>query len=267
MNRKFRFLFLSLVVALGIGLAGTVVHVYSMWAAQSAPQWYLEGDKPGQASIWGRFPHAEFGGTLAVGDVNGDGFDDLIANARDAPGIVQDSGEVYVIPGPLAFSETYTLPQVAAITFQAGWSSDEQMGIYLDSGDLNGDGFDDIVIGNWLSGRTYVYLGSANIQASSPITVAVSPETMALTVYPARDGLVLCDFNQDGYQDLFVERYPWDVSREQGLKVFGVLGSPTLTMTQPVSLSLPADADITIQGFSPGEWSAPTFKDMACGDP
>jgi hypothetical protein len=202
---------------------------------------------------------------MAVGDVNGDGFDDLIANARFVSEVVQAGGEVYVIPGPLAFNQAYTMPNSVAIVFQGTSGYQPQIGVYLDSGDMNGDGFDDIVMGSWTSGKAHVYLGSSDIQTSSPLTIAAVPENMALTLSPASDGLVLCDINGDGYQDLFIEELSWE-NWENGVQVWGVLGSAILTMTQPVTLTMPTNANVIIQGFYPVVWGSPNQKNMACGD-
>ncbi len=250
-----------LIPLLGIGLSGAVFGVFGMWETPTALVWPLAENRFGQASMWGRYPNSWFGRSMAVGDVNGDGFDDLIVSAPYASEIVQAGGEVYVIPGPLAFGESYTTPLRAALIFQGTTDYQPQIGGYLDSGDMNGDGLDDIVMGSWVSGKVYVYLGSLDIQASSPLTVAVVPENMALT-FLAGDGLALCDFNGDGYQDLFVEKY----SSGNGVQVWGVLGSATLTMTQPVTLTMPSDANVLIQGFHPRMWVSPNRKNIACGD-
>jgi len=262
MNTKRRLLFSILSLAFGVGFSGATFKVLDMLETQTTRSWFLEGNKAHQASIWGRYPNSWFGGTLAVGDVNGDGFDDLIANARNVSEIIPAGGEIYVIPGPLAFNEVYTMPQRTALVFQGTAGYQPQVGVYLDSGDMNGDGIEDIVMGSWTLGTAYVYLGSPGIQASSPLTVAVLPENMALTIFPAGDGLVLCDFNADGYQDLFVEI----LSYGGDLEVWGLLGSSSLTVTQPTTRTLPSDANVIINGFDPTMWYSPHPQNMACGD-
>ena len=196
-----------LAVLLGAALSGVTAQALGVWTAQTALDWPSEENTAAQASIFGRYPDSQFGGTLAVGDVNGDGFDDLITNDRFASEIVHSGGEVYVIPGPLSLGESYTMPHGAALVFQGVSGYQPQVGVYLDAGDMNGDGLDDIVIGSWTSGQAYVYLGSSDIQASSPVTIPVVPENMALTVSPAPGGFALCDLNGDGYQDLFIEDF------------------------------------------------------------
>jgi hypothetical protein len=262
MNTKHKLLLSILSLVLGAGFSGTIFKVFGTLETNATRSWFLEGNKTNQASIWGRYPDSWFGGTLAVGDVNGDGFDDLITNAPYVSEIVQAGGEIYVIPGPLAFKEVYTMPQRAALVFQGTAGDQPQVGVYLDSGDMNGDGIEDIVMGSGTSDRAHVYLGSSSIQASSPLTIAVSPENMALTISPAGDGLALCDFNADGYQDLFVEKFLF----EGGVQVWGLLGSSTLTMTQPTTRTLPSDAHIIIKEFDPDMWHSPNQQNMACGD-
>lgn len=100
MNSQFRSLFALLILVLGIGLFGAALRVSGQWETQIARIWLLEGEKAGQADIWGHYPDSSFGQRLAVGDVNGDGFDDLVVNAPYVSEIVQAGGEVYVIPGP-----------------------------------------------------------------------------------------------------------------------------------------------------------------------
>jgi hypothetical protein len=265
MDARFRFLLAFLILVLGIGLSGAILSVVGLWETQGARSWHLEGKKAGQADIWGHYPSGMFGRSLAVGDVNGDGLDDLIVSAPYVSEVVGAGGEVHVIPGPLAFMEAYTMPQGAALVFQGTSGDEPQLGTYLDSGDMNGDGLDDIVMGSWTSDYAYLYLGSPDIQASSPLTIAASAETMALTLSPTGDGLVLCDFNGDGYEDLFVEELIYD-TYEIEVRVWGVLGSSALTMTQPVTLTMPFDADITIQGPYLAMWGSPNHKNMGCGD-
>jgi hypothetical protein len=216
-------------------------------------------DLPGkQIVITGQHPSSGFGWTVTTGDVNGDDSQDLIVDARFSPGQTRADGKVYAWLGPIGFGQTITAPQQAALILQGTGGWQPQLGTYLDSGDLNGDGYDDIIVGSGTQGTTYVYLGSSNITATSPLTVMVTPSTMALTVWGAYDGVIACNVNGDAYDDLFVEN-------QRGL--WGILGNSGLSMTHPLTMEVGIDpVDVWITGFQVDFWVSPISGNLGCGD-
>ena len=89
----------------------------------------------------------------SAGDVNGDGFDDLIIGARGGRCVRQrqdDAGESYVIFGQASgFADIDLATLTAAQGFRIfGADAGDQSGFSVSSaGDVNGDGFDDLIIG------------------------------------------------------------------------------------------------------------------------
>ena len=89
----------------------------------------------------------------SAGDVNGDGFDDLIVGARsaDASGNAKaNAGESIVIFGHASgFADIDLATLTAAQGFRIfGADAGDQSGFSVSSaGDVNGDGFDDLIVG------------------------------------------------------------------------------------------------------------------------
>ncbi|UCC12739.1 MAG: FG-GAP repeat protein, partial [candidate division WOR-3 bacterium] len=102
--------------------------------------------------------YGRFGGVIAGGDVNGDGCDDIIVGAREYDGSSLD-GRVYVFYGGNLLD---SIPDIII-----NGHDDEAMGASVGSGgDLNSDGYEDIVIGAdenheayWWAGKVYVFFG------------------------------------------------------------------------------------------------------------
>jgi Ca2+-binding RTX toxin-like protein len=100
----------------------------------------------------------------SAGDVNGDGFDDLIIGAFNANA---DAGESYVVFGKSGgFASTIELSSLNGMTgFRLdGIDASDRSGRSVSSaGDVNGDGFDDLIIGaeftNGSAGESYVVFG------------------------------------------------------------------------------------------------------------
>lgn len=90
-----------------------------------------------------------FVGAMAAGDFNGDGFDDLALGFPGADGLTPTQGHVLVLRGSaggLDTSDPQRLQQ--GLDGLAGVAEvGDQFGADLASGDLNGDGVDDLVIG------------------------------------------------------------------------------------------------------------------------
>jgi FG-GAP repeat protein/VCBS repeat protein len=95
-----------------------------------------------------------------AGDVNGDGYDDVIMSSISAFGRIEEAGSVYVYSGA----------DSSRLFFEEGDSTDEYYGSSVsDAGDVNGDGFDDVVVGsNWNHAAGVVDAGSAFVYGFNP---------------------------------------------------------------------------------------------------
>src|SRR5204863_318808 len=101
----------------------------------------------------------------SAGDVNGDGFADLVVGA---PGVSTNTGRAYVYLGGAG-----GLATTPATTLTAPDGAGGDFGISVASaGDVNGDGYADLVVGahrvSTDTGRAYVYLGGASGLATTP---------------------------------------------------------------------------------------------------
>lgn len=182
------------------------------------------GVRPALAlTLTGESADDQFGWSTALaGDVNGDGYTDLIAGAWKYD---NDRGRVYLFHG----SAGGILP-TPALTL-TGENELDGFGYNVDSaGDVNGDGFDDVVIGAWQNddggsqaGKLYVYFGSAaGVTPLAPFT-AVGAAESELGAAVASAG----DVNGDGYADIVAGAYRDDTTGEDAGAVSLYLGSPT----------------------------------------
>jgi hypothetical protein len=111
----------------------------------------------------------------SAGDVNGDGFDDILIGASGADPNGESSGETYVVFGSDAgFDPSFDLSSLEMGDGSKGFvlkgidERDRSGHPVSSAGDVNGDGFDDILIGassadpnsNPDAGETYVVFGS-----------------------------------------------------------------------------------------------------------
>ena len=80
-------------------------------------------------------------GVASAGDVDADGYDDVLVTAT---GAASDAGEVYLFYGPLSGGDVYSADADASV---AGEDRNDFVGSSLAGGDTDGDGYSDITIG------------------------------------------------------------------------------------------------------------------------
>lgn len=149
-----------------------------------------------------------------AGDVNGDGFDDVIVAAHPS----RYSGSSYVVFGKgVEFAPNLSLSTLdGANGFQVGDGKDPGSFSVSGAGDLNGDGFDDLLVGaayapsKVASGVSYVVFGKgsgfasklpvANLNGSNGFTIngVTAGDRAGISVSAAGD------VNGDGFADLIV---------------------------------------------------------------
>ena len=183
------------------------------------PTWTLESDQPG----------AQMGaGVDGAGDVNGDGYDDLIVGAPSYGNGETNEGRAYVYHGKSVSGPGSNPPTPAWIAESD--TEEAQMGYSVaGAGDVNDDGYDDVIVGAWSyggpeagEGRVWVYHGSETGLADTPAWSFESDQRGAYLGFSV-DGAG--DLNGDGYDDVIVGGESYHLSWVDEGRVWVFFGS------------------------------------------
>lgn len=138
----------------------------------------------------------------SAGDVNGDGFDDVIIGAPKNNAGGSNAGRVYIFFGGT------TIDNVADVILTA--SANEFAGTSVScAGDVNGDGYDDVIVGAYgyssFTGRAYICYGGASMNSVADVilTGVTSGSNFGYSVSSAGD------VNGDGFSDVIVGAYAY----------------------------------------------------------
>jgi hypothetical protein len=184
-------------------------------------------------------------------DVNGDGFADVLVGASDP---VSFTGGAFLYLG----GGGGVTPRPIEIPAQ---SKNGAFGESVASaGDVNGDGFGDIIVGSPIEasflGAAYVYLGDAGGFSQAPIRLSAPGSQFGDAVASAGD------VNGDGYADVLVSAA--GTGRAGSAYVF--LGGPNGTSRSPDALTPPVTPDgfgISVAGV--GDVNGDVFEDVVVG--
>ncbi|MCX8019315.1 MAG: FG-GAP-like repeat-containing protein [Chitinophagaceae bacterium] len=202
-----------------------------------------------------------------AGDVNGDGYDDVIAGAWLYDNGETDEGAAFIYHGSISGINTSPALMIESNQAGAGFGSSVSS-----AGDVNGDGYSDIIVGAFLysnpenqEGRVYVYHGSASGVNSTPAATMESNQNGAWFGFVSSAG----DINGDGYSDVIAGAplYDFDLTDEGG--AFLYYGSSTGINTNP-AVSLEGNQTDSYFGLSisaAGDVNGDGYGDIIIGAP
>lgn len=243
--------------------------IYAVFGSASLPASIDFGSGEEDLRIIGATSHDNISvnGALDTGDVNGDGVDDIVMGSYrgDGPGNGRaDAGEAYVVYGSAGLSGTINLAASGADVLIYGAEAGDNLAHWGDlfTGDVNGDGLDDIILGasnadgpgngRAIAGEAYVIYGSAGLPAA--IDLALSAQDVIIYGAMAGDeltgwgGLSLSDLNGDGLTDLLLGAYnadgPADARPECG-EAYVIYGSASMAASFDLNSG---DEDVVVYG-------------------
>jgi hypothetical protein len=205
----------------GAGTQGAAYVVFGKEAGIGLPLFTSQLNASNFLALYGEADGDQFGSSVsAAGDVNGDGFADVIIGAPMADANASHRGEAYVVYGHGgSFPTTFNAGNVDGTNgFKIyGAGNNDALGTSVAAaGDFNGDGLDDVIVGATSgdgdqtgSGAAYVVFGKTNHAAISYTSFAKAGDHVTLggslagelTGYSVAGG---GDLNGDGFSDVIV---------------------------------------------------------------
>ena len=162
--------------------------------------------------LTGAFTNNEFGKSVSgAGDVNNDGFSDVIVGAYAASVY---TGKAYIYYGG-------SLMNNVSDVIMTGENSNDNFGYSVSgAGDVNGDGYHDVICGAYGfngTGRTYIYFGGASMNNVADVSMFGGGLSDFFGASVSNAG----DVNDDGYSDVIVGAYGYSSSTGRAYIYYG----------------------------------------------
>jgi hypothetical protein len=138
-------------------------------------------------------PPQSFGYSVScAGDVNGDGYNDIMVGAPN----YSNTGRAYIFYGGSPMDKTADVILTGDVGSQFGYSLST-------AGDINNDGYSDVIVGGYIynsnAGRAYVFLGGSPMDNIADMVITGNAnDLLGISVSSAGD------VNGDGYDDAIV---------------------------------------------------------------
>ncbi len=145
----------------------------------------------------------------SAGDVNGDGYSDVIVGAYYYDNGQTDEGAAFIYHGSSSGLSTTAASQLESNQANAYFGTS-----VASAGDVNGDGYSDVIVGAYLydngqtdEGAAFIYHGSSSGLST---TAASQLESNQASAYFGSSVSSAGDVNGDGYSDVIVGAYYYD---------------------------------------------------------
>jgi len=204
----------------------------------------------------------QFGDAVAVMDFNGDGFDDFIIGAPVSDAGGTSSGKIYIYYGGPGIDAVADMEIIGSAGSFFGAA-------IANAGDINGDSYDDLIVGAPYYSVIASRAGAAYLFYGGP-----SADTAVdLTFYGASSldyfGTALAggfDFNGDGLDDLAIGVYKADFGLLEDAGLVNIhYGSITPDTVTDIILTANIDGERFGLAMAPGNYNGDGYDDLAVG--